>query len=71
MTVAELKKMLEQYPDNMEVITTRCSDYDKVELDEWAVVKVVPKDHWFMRSHPTMSSENKKLEQECLHLSGN
>ena len=71
MNVGELKKMLEQYPDDMEILNDRCSDYDIVLESEWTVVKAVPQCHYVMRSHPTMSDENKAKEKEYLHLRGN
>ena len=72
MTVKELKTMLEKYPDDMEIINTRCSDYDIVEEDDFSVVKAVNNGNfWLMRSHPTMSLENKLKEKEYLHLKGN
>lgn len=71
MDVGELKVMLEQYPDDMEILIDRCSDYARIELDEWSVVKAVPADCYYMRTHPTMSKENKEKEQEYLHLIGN
>lgn len=57
MNVGELKKMLEQYPDDMEILNDRHSDYDLVTLEDWSVVKAVPRDYYWMRSHPTMSVE--------------
>ena len=73
MNVGQVKKMLEQYPDNMEVLNERCSDYEIIEEHEWTVVKGVPQDGvlWVMRSHSTMSEENKKKEREYLLLDGN
>lgn len=71
MTVGELKKFLEKFPDDMEFITTRCSDYDWVTEDQFSVINAVPKDCWLMRSHPTMSQENKDAERKYLHLEGN
>jgi len=71
MTVKDLKKMLEKYPDNMDIITERCSDYVIVIESEWKVVKGVVEDCWVMRSHYTMSQENKKKEKELLLLKGN
>lgn len=71
MTVGELKKMLEKYPDDMEILNDRCSDLAVVEIEDWSVVKGVPQKYWVMRSHPTMSDENKKREKEYLHLTGN
>jgi len=71
MTVLELKRMLGNYPDDMEVIVDRCSDYTSIEEGEWSVVKAVKINYGFMRSHETMSDENKANEKEYLHLEGN
>lgn len=71
MTVGELKKMLEKYPDGMEILNGRYSDYELISESEWSVVRAVPKDGWVMRSHPTMSDENKRMEREYLYLAGN
>ena len=69
MNVGELKKMLENYPDDMEVLNGRCSDYEIISEREWSVVKGVDRgDGWIMRSHPTMSAENKALEKDYLYL---
>lgn len=71
MNVGELKKMLDQYPDDMEILNDRYSDYDLVQESDWSVVKAVPQGQYIMRSHPTMSAENKAKEKEYLHLLGN
>ena len=73
MNVGDLKKMLEKYPDDMEILNGRCSDYEIISEDEWSIVRGVPnKDGcWVMRSHPTMSEENKNNEKEYLYLLGN
>lgn len=71
MNVREMKKMLEKYPDDMELIVDRCSDYTSILESEWEVVKAVPTEYGCMRSHPTMSDENKAKEREYLHLEGN
>ena len=72
MTVEELIKMLKKYPKDMEVIHTRCSDYDTIKEDEWSIVEAVPNPGgWFMRSHTTMSDENKANAKKYLHLEGN
>jgi hypothetical protein len=71
MNVGELKKMLERYPDNMDILNGRYSDYALIDESEWSVVKAVPKIEWIMRSHSTMSAENKAQEQSYLYLEGN
>lgn len=71
MNVKDLKRMLEKYPDDMEILNGRYSDYEIISEDEWSVVKGVDKDGWVMRSHPTMNEENKALEKEYLYLKGN
>lgn len=68
----ELKEMLNKYPDDMEVTTSRYSDYNTVEEGEWSIVKGVDNDNcYIMQSHPTMSEEHKKNEKEYLYLEGN
>jgi hypothetical protein len=69
MNVGELKEMLDKYPDELELIVDRYRYYSSVEEGDWSVVKAVPTYYGFMRSHPTMSEENKKNEKEYLHLS--
>jgi len=71
MNVGELKKMLEKYPDDMELLTDRYSDYRHIEEEDWSIVKAVPQNFYWMRSHPTMSEDNKAKEKEYLHLVGN
>lgn len=73
MTVGDLKKMLEKYPEEMEILNSRCSDYCIVDEDEWHVVEGVPivGACWIMRSHPTMSDEQKKMAKKYLFLEGN
>ena len=71
MNVGQLKKMLEQYPNDMEILNGRCSDYKIISEDEWSVVSGVENDGWVMRSHPTMSEENKRKEKSYLYLKGN
>lgn len=73
MNVGQLKKMLEQYPDEMEVLNDRWSDYEIIQESEWSVIKGVPQNNglWVMKSHKTMSAENKANEKEYLHLDGN
>ncbi len=71
MTVGDLKRMLERYPDDMEIINGRYSDYELISESEWSVVMGVPHGGWVMRSHPTMSEENKQKEKAYLYLEGN
>lgn len=72
LTVKRLKEVLGKFPDDMEVIFDRCSDYDDMHEDDIYVVKAVRNESgWIMRSHPTMSDENKKAEKEYLHFPGN
>ena len=71
MTIAELKKLLDKYPDSMEVITSRYSDYVQISESDFKLINGVPNYCWIMRSHPTMSEENKANEKTYLHLTGN
>ena len=73
MNIGDLKRMIEQYPDDMEIVTERYSDYWIVEEDEWFVVDGVQNTAvgYVMRAHPTMSDENKALVNKYLALKGN
>lgn len=71
MDVKELKQFLNQFPDEMEILNSRYSDYEIISENEWEVVKGVEKEGWVMRSHKTMSDENKAKEKEYLLLQGN
>ena len=72
MTVKELKTMLGKYPDDMEVMHDKYSDYEIIVEDDFSVTKAVDNGNfWLMRSHPTMSEDNKLKEKEYLHLKGN
>lgn len=71
MNVGDLKLLLSKYPDDMEIVNGRCSDYEIIDASEWSVIQGVDKDGWVMRSHPTMSAENKAAEKSYLYLRGN
>ncbi len=73
MNVRELKELLCKYPNDMEVVNGRYSDYQVIEPDEWAVISGVCKRDvvYIMRSHKTMSEDNKEQEKQYLALSGN
>lgn len=71
MTVKELKQMLDKYPDDMEILNGRCSDYSLIKEDEWSVVEGVKKDCWVMRAHRTMSDAEKLQVKKFLYLEGN
>ena len=56
----------------MELVETRYSDFDNMKLSDWSLVEAVPTDNgWLMRSHHTMSDENKSKQKTYLHFRGN
>lgn len=67
MKVLELKKILHALNDDMDVIVEMRSDYAVVESAE--VINAVIQDWGVMRSHPTMSDENKQKAADCLLIS--
>lgn len=71
MNVGELKKILENYPDDMQIVNERYSDYQIVLPDEFYILDGVDKNGWVMRAHPTMSEENKANCKKYLCLVGN
>ena len=73
MTIGELKVLLRQYPDDMEIATDRYSDMVAVEASDWTVVEGVEQRGkcWIMQAHPTMSAADKAKVKSYLHLKGN
>lgn len=72
MNVKELREKLAEYPDDMEILYRYCSDYERLDADELQVVEAVckPNGYW-MRSHETMSAENKANAKTYLLFPGN
>jgi hypothetical protein len=71
MNVGDLKKLLEQYPDDMEILYCCCSDYEILKWDDIKKISSVDQGGYWMRSHATMSAENKSKEKTCLLFPGN
>lgn len=67
MTIKELKEYLNKFPDNMEIIEKRYSDYDSMELNSWSTVWAVSKvkrenqygnKEWITKYHDSIPKEN-------------
>ena len=71
MTVQELIEILKDFPQDMQILNKRCSDYELIDIKDFSVVMGVENDGWVMKSHPTMSEENKRHEKSYLLLDGN
>lgn len=71
MNVKELRELLEKYPDDMEVLYQLYSDYENLKPDDISAMPSVNMGGYWMRSHPTMSSENKANEKIYLVFPGN
>lgn len=66
MNVKELIAELQELPEDLIVVASSCSDYAEVE---GAVVHdVVCKSWYFMRTHPTMSKEDKDRVTQCVEI---
>jgi hypothetical protein len=71
MNVGQLKQLLAELPDDLEIVNERRSDYEVISVDDWSIVTGVEKGGWVMRSHPTMTSENRRAGKKYLLLRGN
>lgn len=71
MNVGDLKKLLEQYPDGMEILYCLHSDYECMEVDDILPVEAVDQNGYWMRAHPTMSEANKSRCRTYLLFPGN
>jgi hypothetical protein len=70
MNVGELKKFLEQYPDELEVVDDRYSDCFIIDRNSFSLIKGVDQGSYVMRAHPTMSADNKAREKTYLLIRG-
>ena len=68
MNVGELKKILKHFPDEMEVVSDRYSDYMILDAAGVRTITGVSTNGWIMQSHPTMSEANKAREKTYLLL---
>lgn len=74
MTVGELRQLLETLPPEMELIQTRYSDYGFQKASMWSVIEAIPgksMDSWLMRTHPSMTKEQRSEAKTYLHIEGN
>lgn len=71
MNVKELKTLLDKYPDDMEVLYSWFSDYERMDADDIGIVIAVDQGGYWMRSHPTMSDDNKARQRAYLLFPGN
>lgn len=72
MNVGELKEFLNKFPDDMDILYCLYSDYDTLRPEDISTVNAVMReDGWAMRSHPTMSAENKANQRAYLLFPGN
>ena len=68
MRVKDLVAKLLTHDPELEVIIDMFSDYDLLDDDCLHVGSAVPASGFVMRSHPTMSAENKQREKLYLYL---
>lgn len=64
----EILEKLSKYDDNMEIIFDQHSDYITPEEIDTEIIFGVNQGSWIMRSHPTMSDENKSKEKEYVYI---
>jgi len=69
--VKELKEILAQYPDDMEILYRLYSDYEMLNADDISVVEAVDQNGYWMRTHPTMSADNQSRKSTYLLFPGN
>jgi len=71
MNVGELRKALEQYPDDLEILYEFCSDYERLEAGDLKTVEAVDQNGYWMRAHSTMSADNQARKKTYLLFPGN
>lgn len=70
MTVKELIDFLQKFNPDLEVIHTRCSDYEIIEESMWSIQLAIPRTdkNFLIRYHPSLPIQ---IAKEYLHLEGN
>jgi hypothetical protein len=71
MKVKELKAMLDNEDDEMEVIHGMYSDYQIIVPEDWSVIEAVDQGGYVMKAHRTMSEDNRSRMKTYLALAGN
>lgn len=74
MNVKELREYLTQFPDEMEVIITRYSDYELLAPDGCISVRKgleVGGTAWITRWHPSMDALKQAMARDYLLIHGN
>ena len=65
--VKELIEILKQYPEDLEIIQDKFSDYCFLEKEDFEIIRGVNKSgQYIMRYHITMSRENKEEEKQMI-----
>lgn len=69
MTVNDLIKLLEKYPQNLEVVVDRYSDYIQLDKSNVSITEGIPKDEWVMRCYSShMFKDKEVLVKKYLYL---
>lgn len=74
MTVKEFRDFLETFPDDMQVLQTRCSDLGPMELSEWCAIQGIEEvsgRYGWVRRVAAMTDENRARVRTYLHFAGN
>ena len=71
MTINQLIEYLQTFPPELEVLERRYSDYDLMEKDNWHIVQAVNKGYYRMRTHYSLTEEDKAKAKNYLLFEGN
>jgi hypothetical protein len=74
MNVKELREYLAQFPDEMEVIIRRYSDYDLLDSNDGISVEKgvrIGETPWITRWHPSMDEVRQAMARDYLLIHGN
>lgn len=74
MTIKELIEELRRYPEDLQVLYRRYSDYMYMERDDITIGPAVvlrPSDGWLTRVHPSMTPKELATKRDYLIFPGN
>lgn len=74
LTVKALREFLAAFPDDMQVLETRCSDLGPMSITDWGVIEgrqMVSGRYGWVQRVEAMTDGNRAEVKQYLHFSGN
>lgn len=71
MTVAALRRFLQKFPPETEILVRRYSDWQTMEASDWDESRGIPQGGWIMSTHESMTPEQRATAKRYVTCEGN